>query len=299
MILSNHGVIQSGKGVGGNLLLDGLSGVVAAWGERKLLSTYSGNQSEAVKSDGTTTQNIGFIGENKDTSTLLSFAASGDVFTKTLYDQIANFNLTNVTQSRRPRIVSAGSLESFGMRFFGNSSQTNLSGGCPQTTYPLTIVVVGSTTGNTNGAIAKIGSVLQGGNTNNGVGIGVGSGTFDNSGGVIVGVKEATAWMPTSTALSTTNPFILEIYINAGSAAQIYLNGNPVAIGAGSNTNAYAPTTSFFLGGYAGDSNGSGLLNALRYVDCKIAESFILNRELTSGERAALVANQKAFYSIP
>ena len=283
-----------------NYLLDGLSGVVAAWGERKLVSSYSGNQSEVVKSDGTTTQNIGFIGENKDTTSLLSFANSGDVFTKTLYDQVSNFNLTNATQSRRPRVVSAGSLETFGMRFFGNSSQTNLIGGCPATAFPVTIVLVAIPIASSNGMFAKLGAVLQGGDTNNGMGVGISDGSLSSNGLLLTGLKEGVIVASTATSLSTTNPSIVEFCIpSATSGASLCINGSSVSITAGQSSNSIAPTTNFQLGGYTGDSTGNGTINALRYVDCKIAESFILNRELTSGERAALVANQKTFYSIP
>ena len=54
-------------------------------------------------------QDIGFIGNDLDTVSLLSFCGAGNGFVTTWYDQSGNgYNVTQATQANQPQIVSSG-----------------------------------------------------------------------------------------------------------------------------------------------------------------------------------------------
>ena len=92
-------------------LLDTYSGAAAAYSLRKLRSAYSGSAIRVRRSSDNTEQNIGFVDNVLDTTSLLSFCGSGDGFVTTWYDQSGNANnaLTN-SAIQQPQIVSSGSV---------------------------------------------------------------------------------------------------------------------------------------------------------------------------------------------
>ena len=54
-------------------------------------------------------QDIGFVGNELDTASLLSFCGAGNGFVTTWYDQSGNgYNATQTTQANQPQIVSSG-----------------------------------------------------------------------------------------------------------------------------------------------------------------------------------------------
>jgi hypothetical protein len=78
---------------------------------RKLKTSYSGNCIEVRRSSDNTTQNIGFVNNVVDTSSLLTFVGAGNGFVKTWYDQSGNAeNAIQTTNAEQPIIVSGGTI---------------------------------------------------------------------------------------------------------------------------------------------------------------------------------------------
>ena len=87
------------------------------------------------RSSDNTEQDIGFVGNDLDTASLLSFCGAGNGFVTTWYDQSSNgYNVTQTTQARQPQIVSSGVIIttngkpalSFGDNTFRRLSNTTL-----------------------------------------------------------------------------------------------------------------------------------------------------------------------------
>lgn len=105
--LLRRGVIGGG-GSAFTGLLDTYTGAIAAYSLRKLSTDYSGS-AITVTTDGVDSQDIGFSGNELDTATLESFAAGGDVYVSTWYDQSGNSrHFTQSTLANMPKIVSSG-----------------------------------------------------------------------------------------------------------------------------------------------------------------------------------------------
>lgn len=91
--------------------LDAVGSASGAWGTRKLRSAYAGNCLKVRRSSDSTTQDIGFSGNDLDVSALIGFVGAGDGFIDTLYDQSGNArNLSQATTANQPKLVSSGSL---------------------------------------------------------------------------------------------------------------------------------------------------------------------------------------------
>lgn len=110
MIIATHGIlasqIQSFVG-----LLDTYPNAAAAYSLRKLRSAYTGSAIRVRRSSDNTEQDIGFVNNILDTSSLTSFCGSGNGFVTTWYDQSGNAaNVTQTTAANQPQIVSSGSV---------------------------------------------------------------------------------------------------------------------------------------------------------------------------------------------
>jgi hypothetical protein len=93
------------------LLLDLYPNATTAYSIRKLRTAYTGNCIRVRRSSDNAEQNIGFVGNDLDTSSLLSFVGVGNGFVTTWYDQSGNANDgIQTTAANQPQIVSAGSL---------------------------------------------------------------------------------------------------------------------------------------------------------------------------------------------
>lgn len=74
-----------------NLLLDDYAGAKAAYSiSRKLDKDYAGACVRVYKHSNTSYLDIGFVNDELDTASLLSFAAGGNIAVKTVYDQTGN-----------------------------------------------------------------------------------------------------------------------------------------------------------------------------------------------------------------
>jgi hypothetical protein len=79
---------------------------------RKINSDYSGYCIKIRRSSDNTTQDIGFVGGDLDTTSLLSFVGTDSAYVHTWYDQSGKGNnATQTTNANQPRIVNAGTLE--------------------------------------------------------------------------------------------------------------------------------------------------------------------------------------------
>jgi len=109
MIIATHGIVANS---GGNIpLLDVYTGAAAAYSLRKLRTAYTGYAIRVRRSSDNTSQDIGFINNALDTTSLLSFVGSSNGFVSIFYDQSGNSrDLSQTTSLRQPKIVNSGSL---------------------------------------------------------------------------------------------------------------------------------------------------------------------------------------------
>jgi hypothetical protein len=89
------------------LLLDTYP-AAAAYSLRKLRNGYTGAAIRVRRSSDNTEQDIGFVGVDLDTASLLSFVGAGNGFVTTWYDQQGSFNVTQSTLANQPQIVASG-----------------------------------------------------------------------------------------------------------------------------------------------------------------------------------------------
>ena len=91
-------------------LLNDYSGAAAAYSLRLLDNTYTGDAVLVRRASDNTTQAIGFVNNELDTTSLESFCSGTDGFVTTWYDQSGNGNdATSVFGAFQPKIVSSGS----------------------------------------------------------------------------------------------------------------------------------------------------------------------------------------------
>jgi hypothetical protein len=94
------------------LLLDLYPNAATAYSVRKLRTAYTGNCIRVRRSSDNAEQNIGFVNNDLDTTSLLSFVGANNGFVTTWYDQSGNgFNVRQTTAANQPRIVNAGVLD--------------------------------------------------------------------------------------------------------------------------------------------------------------------------------------------
>jgi hypothetical protein len=94
------------------LLLDLYGSAAVAYSLRSLSRAYTGSAIRVRRSSDNIEQDIGFLNNNLDTTTLLNFIGSSTGFVTTWYDQSGNGrNATQATAANQPRIVNSGSIE--------------------------------------------------------------------------------------------------------------------------------------------------------------------------------------------
>ena len=92
-------------------LLDDYSGAAAAYSLRLLRSAYTGSAIEVRRASDNSTQDIGFVNNELDVSTLESFCSGTNGFLTKWYDQSGNgYDATQTTAANQPQIVSSGSV---------------------------------------------------------------------------------------------------------------------------------------------------------------------------------------------
>lgn len=91
-------------------LLDVFGGAVAAYSFRRLRAAYTGACVRVRRSSDNTEQDIGFVGNELDTASLLAFCGVGNGFVTTRYDHVGSNNQTQTVTTRQAQIVSSGML---------------------------------------------------------------------------------------------------------------------------------------------------------------------------------------------
>ena len=93
------------------LLLNYYSGAAAAYSLRKLDYTYTGSAIRVRRSSDNAETDIGFVNNNLDTASLLTFCGAGNGFVTTWYDQSGNTrNAVQATSGNQPQIFNAGNV---------------------------------------------------------------------------------------------------------------------------------------------------------------------------------------------
>jgi hypothetical protein len=78
---------------------------------RKLRTAYAGNCIEVRRSSDNATTNIGFVGNELDVASLMSFTGTNSAYVKTVYDQSGNSrDVSQSTAGSQPQIVASGTL---------------------------------------------------------------------------------------------------------------------------------------------------------------------------------------------
>lgn len=99
------------------LLLDQYPSAAAAYSLRKLRSAYTGSAIRVRRASDNTEQDIGFVDNVLDTSSLTSFCSGTNGFVKTWYDQSGNGrDATQTTAANQPQIVSSGTVINDGVK---------------------------------------------------------------------------------------------------------------------------------------------------------------------------------------
>jgi hypothetical protein len=102
----------AGEVASASYLLDDYGSATVAYSLRKL-SSSSTNAIRVRRSSDNTEQDIGFVGEDLDTSTLTTFTGAGEGYITKWYDQSGNSNdAIQTTTASQPLIVSGGTVES-------------------------------------------------------------------------------------------------------------------------------------------------------------------------------------------
>jgi hypothetical protein len=105
------GILASSIQQAAPLLLDLYPGAAAAYSIRKLRTAYTGSCIQVRRSSDNATQDINFVGNSIDTTTLLTFCGAGNGFISIWYDQSGNArDASNATLANQPQIVNSGSV---------------------------------------------------------------------------------------------------------------------------------------------------------------------------------------------
>lgn len=91
-------------------LLDAVPGAKAGYSLRQLDNDYAGYAIQVRRSSDGTTSNIGFVGGQLDTASLSAFAAGGNAFVTTWYDQVGSAHVIQPNSANQPQIVAGGSV---------------------------------------------------------------------------------------------------------------------------------------------------------------------------------------------
>jgi SPP1 family predicted phage head-tail adaptor len=270
-----------------SLLLDLYPSAAAAYSLRKLRTAYSGSAVRVRRSSDNTEQDIGFVGNDLDTTALTTFVGAGNGFVTTWYDQSGNIrNATQTTQANQPQIVVSGTvLTQSGkpiMKFTANSQvlNTNAFALSANRTYVMTLynltnvtssykVYLGAQAGGVdafvNGIVGQFGasSIAQSF---------IGSGLSSN----VVGVN----------AMAGNAYFLLGAYIQGSSQHQHYRNG---ALNAQNTSLAISPTTNTQV--------NSIMFSITNGNDLRTNEAIIWN-SYQSTNRVGIETNINTYYAI-
>jgi hypothetical protein len=266
------------------LPLDSLTGIeFALSASRRLLTTYTGALIRVRRSSDNTEQDIGYTGANiLDIDALLSFVGSGDGFVRTVYGQANSRNFVQTSATFQPRTVIGGSLQTLGGRptmvFDGTDDRIEWAPSSTTLTInTLNAVALRETASTGTGRLFQIaansGDAIQiqhqsdgggGGRSAAKAGVGVGTGTWPK------GVQQ-----------------IISIAGQDSGNSRFYVNGTQNQAGTAWSTGSTTTTQARI---------GSSTNPVGSYWLGQISEFTAFSGSLSNSDRAALEANQAAFY---
>lgn len=288
MILASHGIIGSSISQFTSGLLDTYTGAAAAYSLRRLSIAYTGSAIRVRRADNNAEQDIGFVGENLDTSALTTFCSGTNGFVKTWYDQSGNANdATQLTAANQPQIVSSGSviLESGKsiIHFNDKSQSLQILGITPFTGFSHICVSIGTSL-ESNGFCHFIG--LQ---DANGSALGIRPETFP------VNVNRLRIYDFNGGIGNVNAPFgsifinerALSYSQNINNEAELYKNGTLTSTATGTTTTL----DDIIIG-------NSGNVNVTTGVGTKKIQEYILYPSDQSTNRTGISNNINSYYSI-
>lgn len=111
-LIGHRGLLMGATSSAGAPLDGYTTNAWAAYSIVKMLSTYSGQSIRVRRDSDNTEQDIGFSGNSLDTASLATFVGSNSGFVTKWYDQLSlGHDATNITASKQPRIVNAGTYD--------------------------------------------------------------------------------------------------------------------------------------------------------------------------------------------
>jgi hypothetical protein len=285
MILASNGILASSIQSAAALLLDLYPSAAAAYSVRKLRTAYAGSAIRVRRSSDNAEQDIGFSGNDLDTSALTTFVGANNGFVTTFYDQSGNArNATQTTAANQPQIVVSGTLLTQGgkpiMKFTSSTQRLDTTSFSlsANRTYVVTLW------NQTNGASGFKGYLAFAGldNTTNGI-----TGQFATS-------NIAKSWVGSGAAfnavgvnqMADSTYVLLGSYVQGSSQHQHYRNG---ALNAQNTSLTISPeTTSRVYSIMQNSANGS---------DIRTNEAIIWD-SYQSSNRTGIETNINTYYAI-
>jgi hypothetical protein len=267
------------------LPLDGIStGVKACYSTRKLLTAYAGNSMNVTRSSDSTTQNIGFVENVFDTTSLNIFCAGTTCKATTWYDQCGAGDDATSAASGAPIIYQSGAVTTINGKpapLFVSATPTFLSTSVTanpvNTLYQNAVVLNTSSTG-ANG--------IASGSVSGGLEWRVNS----SSGQTLQLLKAAVASIAiSSNSLTVSVGAVAETQYNSSTGAwAFWINRSS----GGTGTVAETMTAATLRIGYGdGDADWSGEIG--EYI------SYDLVGGIPSGSQTSIENNQKAYWGTP
>ncbi len=261
------------------------SNLVGVWSSRRMLSTYTGDADEVRRGDNNSLLNVGFTGENYNTSAMSSHIGGVvDGLIRTRYDQSGNNrNLTQTTNGNQPRIRSAGVNDGIngivGVRGLNANNTVLVANIGSVNTTTLTLIIVASVSSFVSGNKRIISLDLNGG----GDGYLLSSAFNLNLEGTNYIVLQNTPDM--GVTLNASTPSVITMQWT-GATMSLFING--VLASSVANTNTINVNTLRLF-------NQVSMNQAL---DGIIAELVMFSRVLNTTERQLLERNMGNYYGI-
>ena len=221
MFTATHGILARAGGTPpAALLLDTYTGAAAAYSLRLLRTAYTGYAIRVRRSSDNAEQDFGFVGNDLDTASLLTFCGAGNGFVAEWYDQSGNANKAiQTTPTNQCQIVSSGAMitdvDTSKITTTWTSDRYNLTTGIDPNTKYLSVSVARRQT--TSGILIGIG-------VDNTIG-----GTNGQSPLAWLASGSLRGYMPSTVihnTITTADGYIITSEKNGSNLKTMYLNGS-------------------------------------------------------------------------
>jgi hypothetical protein len=244
-------------------------------------------------------QGYGFSDGALDLSTISAFAAGSDVSVGSLGEQIRYWESGGVWQnelSQQPYLVYDGNIVIIGgkpcLYFPGGANRYFLSGLNIDFNQSFTAICVMAIAGATSGGFMKFGLV----DSPNGMSLTLTNGTHNTIGKKILASKLWVGENPSTSDLTPNTPAIIEFNYNGNGVISLYLNGSFVGQSNGQLPRAEEERM-YAIGGYD-IVYPDGFFSFSYFAEFFFFENVMVDRVITSQERADITNNMKAYYGI-